>query len=106
MIKLFISQTMNGKTDKEILQEREQIISRIKANYGSVEVIDSFVKENVPKDVNVSLWYLSKSIEFLSMADIAYFTQGWQDARGCKIEHECAEAYGVQIIEEEEQTNE
>ena len=106
MIKLFISQTMNGKTDKEILQEREQIISRIKAHYDSVEVIDSFVKENAPNDVNISLWYLSKSIEFLSMADVAYFAHGWQDARGCKIEHECAEAYGVQIIEEEEQINE
>ena len=93
---------MNGKTDKEILQEREQIISRIKAQYGSVEVIDSFVKENAPKDVNVSLWYLSKSIEFLSMADIAYFASGWWNARGCKIEHECAEAYGIQIIEEED----
>lgn len=106
MVKLFISQTMNGKTDKEILQERKQIISVIKAHYGDVEVIDSFVKENAPKDVNVSLWYLSKSIEFLSMADVAYFTKGWQNARGCKIEHECAEAYGIKIIEEEEQTNE
>ena len=106
MLKAFISQTMNGKTDKEILQEREQIISRIKAHYGSVEVIDSFVKENAPNDVNVPLWYLSKSIEFLSTADVAYFAQGWQDTRGCKIEHECAEAYGIQIIEEEEQTNE
>ena len=102
MIKLFISQTMNGKTDKEILQEREQIISKIKAYYGSVEVIDSFIKENAPKDVNVALWYLSKSIEFLSMADVAYFTSDWQDARGCKLEHECAEAYGIKIVEEED----
>lgn len=102
MVKLFISQTMNGKTDKEILQERKQIISMIKAHYGDVEVIDSFVKENAPKDVNVSLWYLSKSIDFLSMADVAYFTSGWQNARGCKIEHECAESYGIQIIEEED----
>ena len=106
MLKLFISQPMMGMTDEEILKKREQIISMVKAHYGSVEVIDSFVKKNAPKDVNVSLWYLSKSIEFLSMADVAYFTQGWQDARGCKIERECAEAYGVQIIEEEEQTNE
>ena len=102
MLKLFISQPMNGKTDKEILREREQIISMVKEHYDSVEVIDSFVKENAPKDVNVPLYYLSKSIEFLSMADVAYFTSGWQDTRGCKIEHECAEAYGIQIIEEEE----
>lgn len=69
MLKLFISQPMKGKTDEEILQERNRIISMAQAQYGSVEVIDSFIKENAPKDVNVSLWYLSKSIEFLSMAD-------------------------------------
>ena len=102
MIKLFISQPMMGMTDEEILKKREQIISRIKAHYGSVEVIDSFVKENAPNNVNVSLWYLSKSIEFLSMADVAYFTSGWQNARGCKLEHECAETYGIKIVEEED----
>lgn len=32
MLKLFISQTMNGKTDKEILQEREQIIEEEEQN--------------------------------------------------------------------------
>ena len=25
-----------------------------------------------------------------------------QTMRGCKIEHECAEAYGIKIIEEED----
>lgn len=102
MLKLFISQTMNDKTDKEILQEREQIISRIKAHYGSVEVIDSFIKENPPKDVNTPLWCLARSIKLLSEADIAYFALGWWNSRGCKIEHECAEVYGVRIIEEED----
>ena len=102
MLKLFISQPMKGKTDEEILQERERIISMVRAQYGSVQVIDSFVKENPPKEVNTPLWFLARSIKFLSEADVAYFASGWWNTRGCKIEHECAEAYGIQIIEEED----
>lgn len=37
-MKLFISQPMKGKTDEEILAERENAISKFK----NVEVIDSF----------------------------------------------------------------
>lgn len=102
MLKLFISQPMKGRTDEEILKERKRIISVVQASYGEVKVIDSFIKEEAPTDVNASLWYLARSIKFLSEADIAYFASGWWNARGCKIEHECAEVYGVRIIEEED----
>lgn len=50
-MKLFISQPMAGKTDKEI------------------EVIDSFF-DGAPK---TPLWYLGESIKLLGQADIAYF---------------------------------
>lgn len=102
MLKLFISQPMKGRTDEEILKERERIISMVEASYGTIQVIDSFIKEEAPTGVNASLWYLARSIKFLSEADIAYFASGWWNARGCKIEHECAEVYGVRIIEEED----
>lgn len=60
-------------------------------------MIDSFF-QNAPADAK-PLWFLGKSIELLSGADIAYFADGWKDARGCRIEHECAKEYGIQIIE-------
>lgn len=100
MLKLFISQPMKGRTDEEILKERKRIISMVQASYGEVKVIDSFIKEEAPTDVNASLWYLARSIELLSEADIAYFASGWKEARGCKIEHDCAKAYGIKTIEE------
>lgn len=31
-----------------------------------------------------------------------YFCKGWESARGCKLEHAVAEAYGVKIIYEED----
>lgn len=103
MIKVFISQPMRGKSDEQILKERSEAIENVKRiTSEDVEIIDSFI-EYEPDDLhNVALWYLGRSLELLSYADVAYFVKGWWDARGCKIEHECAESYGVSIIEEEE----
>ena len=102
MKKLFISQPMKGLTDEEILKAREEIKTRAEQAIGEqVELIDSFV-EDYPREINKSIpiWYLGKSIQFLSQADIAYFGGDWRNARGCKIEYEVANAYGIKTITE------
>lgn len=102
MKKLFISQPMRGLTDEEILKAREEIRIRAEKTIGEhVELIDSFI-EAYPGEINKSIpvWYLGKSIQHLSQADIAYFGGDWRNARGCKIEHECAVQYGIDRIED------
>ena len=102
MKKLFISQPMKGLTDEEILKAREEIKTRAEQAIGEqVELIDSFV-EDYPREINKSIpvRYLGKSIQFLSQADIAYFGGDWRNARGCKIEYEIANAYGIKTITE------
>ena len=97
MKKLFISQPMRGKSDEEILMEREKAIKAAEKLVGEpVEVIDSFF-QNAPVDAK-PLWFLGKSLELLSNADVAYFAPGWKDARGCIIEHDCAISYGIKSI--------
>lgn len=99
MKKLFISQPMRGKTDEEILSMRERAIASAKDYLGEdVEVIDSFF-QNAPADAR-PLWFLGKSLELLSTADVAYFAKGWEDARGCRIENTCAIEYGIDVIED------
>lgn len=105
MKKLFISQPMKGKTDGQILAERERAIEAAKELVGEeVEIIDSFFQA-APADAK-PLWFLGKSLELLSSADVVYFAPGWNQFRGCKIEHECAVQYGIDRIESEEQCNE
>ena len=41
---------------------------------------------------------LGRSLCLLATADIIYFNDGWKEARGCRIEHTCAEEYGIKII--------
>lgn len=101
MKKLFISQPMKGKTDEEILKEREKAIASAKRNFAEneeIEVIDSFF-QSAPADAR-PLWFLGKSLELLSTADIAYFAKGWENARGCRIENTCAIEYGIAVIED------
>ena len=98
-MKLFISQPMRGKTNEEILAVRAKAIESAERNLGEkVEVIDSFF-QNAPVDAK-PLWYLAKSLELLSTADVAYFAKGWEEARGCRIENTCAIEYGIDVIED------
>ena len=93
MKKLFISQPMKDKTNEQILAEREKAIRVAKERVADdVEVIDSFFKD-APHG------FLGKSLELLSTADVAYFAEGWDKYRGCKIEHTCAVEYGIDCIE-------
>lgn len=105
MKKLFISQPMNGKTDREILEERQKAIKSAEKELGErVEVIDSFF-QSAPADAR-PLWFLGKSLELLSVADAAYFAKGWEKARGCRIENQCAIEYGITTIEDYRQEDE
>ena len=65
-----------------------------------VSNIDSFMKD-YPGEINkhIPVWYLGKSIQLLSQADIVYFGEGWDEASGCRIEHEIAKVYGIDIID-------
>lgn len=113
--KLFISQPMKDLSNEEIEKERARILETVKKmeftnEDGSkwdlkdtnIELIDSFFKD-APHYAK-PLWFLGKSFELLSTADIVYFGGDWKNMRGCKLEYEAAKQYllpeGVLIIEE------
>ena len=44
------------------------------------------------------LEYLGESLKLLAGADWVWFCDGWDEARGCKVENTCAREYGISII--------
>ena len=97
-----ISQPMNNTTTDYILYRRQNATNTLK-NFG-YDVEDTFFTSNcyISDDTkNFSVAYLAKSIEAMSKCDAVYFCKGWEEARGCKIEHEVARSYGLAIIYEE-----
>ena len=87
----FISQPMNGLSDEQVLQERAAVISKAKAVFGDDAVpLETFFEDFSPD---------AKPLDYLAKADVAVFAPGWEYARGCRIERQCAEEYGIPVLE-------
>ena len=101
-----LSQPMAGKTEEEIVATREKAMAALKEK--GYEVVNTlftdewYSKEQMQKRgvVQIPLYFLAKSLENMSLCHAAYFCKGWEKARGCKIEHDAAVAYGLDIIYE------
>ena len=93
-MKVFISQQMRGKTTEKIKEEREQIVQELEKQ--GYEVINSILDISEGRS---PVFYLAKSLELLDEADCVVFMKGWQEARGCRIEHMTAVEYGKFIKE-------
>ncbi len=100
MKKAMLSQPMGSKTDKEIKETREKAIKVLESK--GYEVVNTlFTDELLPTPngvANRSLFCLAKSLEIMSGLNTVYFCNGWENARGCRIEHEAAKEYGLEII--------
>lgn len=107
MMKAMLSQPMAGKTDEEIIATREKAIKALEARgYENVNTLftdEWYNRENMEKRgvVQIPLCFLAKSLENMSLCHAAYFCKGWEQARGCRLEHEAAVAYGLTVIYEE-----
>lgn len=106
-MKVMLSQPMAGKTDEEIIATRDKAVKTLtEKGYEVVNTLftdEWYSKENMEKRgvVQIPLCFLAKSLENMSLCHAAYFCKGWEQARGCRIEHDAAIAYGLQILYEE-----
>lgn len=101
--KAMISQPMRGKTDEEISEVRNRIAAKLQAaGYEVVDTVFHFTDEQMDGlgVKNRAIYYLSNSIQAMSRCDCVYFAEGWENARGCRIEHLIAAAYGMEIMYE------
>lgn len=107
MMKAMLSQPMEGKTDEEIIATREKAIKVLQEK--GYEIVNTlftdewYSKESMEQSgvVQIPLYFLVKYLENMSLCHAAYFCKGWENARVCKIEHDAAVAYGLDIIYEE-----
>ena len=108
MKKAMLSQPMAGKTEEEIVATRDRAIKVLEDR--GYEVVNTlftdewYSKENMEERgvVNIPLCFLAKSLEKMSLCHTVYFCKGWEKTRGCKIEHDAAVAYGLEVIYEEQ----
>lgn len=107
-MKAMLSQPMAGKSEEEIKATREKAITVLKEKgYEIINTLftDEWYSSESMKErevVQIPLCFLAKSLENMSLCHAAYFCKEWEKARGCRIEHDAAVAYGLTIIYEED----
>lgn len=95
-MKIMISQPMRGRNTERIKWEREELVKKLQdeGHY----VVDTIFTENAPEGYDEGLYYLGKSIEAMGKVDAVIFMQDWENARGCRIEEQCAREYGKFVM--------
>jgi hypothetical protein len=107
MKKAMLSQPMAGKSEEEIVSTRNAAIKALEGE--GYEIVNTlFTDEWYSKEqmtargvVQIPLCFLAKSLENMSLCHAAYFCKGWENTRGCKLEHDAAKAYGLEMLYEE-----
>lgn len=96
MKKLFVSVPMKGRTEEEIktsIQKMKKIAEIYEGE--ELELIDSYIEDNPPKDNNEAVRYLGESIKKLAQADVFIGIDEAHDWNDCYIERDTAQRYGI-----------
>lgn len=96
-MKIMLSQPMTGRTTLEIREERKELVNLLESQGHTV--IDTIFDFKDKDPYNDGLYYMGHSILAMSEVDAVVFMKGWENSRGCKIEHELALKYGLFIKE-------
>jgi hypothetical protein len=103
-LNIFISQPMNGLSEREILAERdriEEVLHKLFPNdeltflSGYTSEIAHFQDENQER-----IYRLGCSVSIMAEADYIFLPDGYMDARGCVVEARVAGEYNIPIIRE------
>lgn len=98
MKKLFVSVPMKGRTEEEIkasVQKMKKIAEICEDE--ELELIDSYIEDNPPKDSKEAVWYLGESLKKLAQADVFIGIDEAYDWNGCSIEKDTAYRYGIKM---------
>ena len=96
MKKLFVSVPMKGRTEEEIkasIQKMKKIAEIYEGE--ELELIDSYIEDNPPKDSKEAVWFLGESLKKLAQADVFIGIDEAYVWNGCCIERDTAQRYGI-----------
>lgn len=98
-MRFMISQPMGGHSEEDILLKKNEVTDLLLSQGHSV--VDTYYQRELPSTIrSEGLFWLGVSLMDMAKCDAVYFCRGWEQARGCVIEHEAALAYNTQVMYE------
>jgi len=106
---VFISLPMSGYEDevidRNITNAELEYFARFGYSHDEVSFVHNFdttlpddLKEDM-REGREGVYYLALALAILPHCDEVFFYGNWQEARGCLIEHEVCEKYGIPYVE-------
>ena len=103
--KVFLCLPMSGRTEEDILKEidemKEASMHYFLDKHPDCDIVymTNYVSE-AEEESNNPVFLLGRGImNLMSQCDVCLFSKNWKDSRGCKIEHDIAEAYNIDIMD-------
>lgn len=97
-MRVYISIPITGHDIAEQTKKVEKIANGIRAL--GHEPVSPFDTPAAPSHYNQQeqyAFYLGRDIEQLLLCDGAYFSRGWKDSKGCRMEEAVAQAAGIPV---------
>lgn len=96
-MKVMISLPMNGRKNDEIKERMKELKEKFAKLH--IDVIDSFLTDEIENSYHPGVYYLGRTLtQFMHNVDAVYFDDGWEKARGCRIENAVCQEYGIKIL--------
>lgn len=95
-MKVFVSQPMAGKTAEELWEKMYKVKAYLERcyQYKDIQLIDNIFYNELDKPVKL----LGKAVSMMAEADLVVFVTGWEEARGCEVEHRVAKNYNIPYL--------
>ena len=92
----FISMPMRGMSEAEIEREFKELQSTFPFRENGWDFVNGMIEGH---ESMTPLECLAAAIEKIDKVDYVFFAPGWEEARGCRVEHMIAEEYNIPIYE-------
>lgn len=103
--KVFLCLPMSGRTEEDILKEIDEMkecsMHYFLDNHPGCDILymTNYISEAEEESDN-PVFLLGRGImTMMSQADVCLFSKNWKDSKGCRVEHDIAEAYDIDIMD-------
>lgn len=97
-MKVMISLPMSGIPDENVKERIKELKKKFAELH--IEVIDSFLTNEVKDSYHPGVYYLGRTLmTFMHKIDAVYFDEGWEQARGCRVERNICNEYNIKILD-------
>lgn len=102
MKKVFVSVPFKGREDKEIRKElmdlqhkylEEHMLFQEEVKFVNNYIIETMDVLRASLNKNKSIYYLGVALQKMSDCDDVIFSENWEQANGCQVEHLVYELY-------------